>query len=273
MKPIKKIAMFHSLCSVGKASITNMLPILSTFGIECCPIPTILLSTHTGGYGLPAKQITDPSFIIEAADHYKRNNVHFDMIFVGYLGNTTMVKAILYFLEKFPDTTVVLDPIMGDCGNLYQNITSDYIDAYKKMLSYATIILPNITEACLLTEVPYRETLSTSDIKKIGEILNTFGIQNSIITSVCTESNNQSVALITQKNVEILEFQKEINNFHGTGDVFDAVLIAHYLLGQDFDYCIKQAHDYVIKTIRESSQYDYDIREGLLIEKTLSILE
>ena len=51
---MKKIALLHDLCGVGKAALTNMMPILSVMGIESCPIPTMLLSTHTGGYGTPA---------------------------------------------------------------------------------------------------------------------------------------------------------------------------------------------------------------------------
>ena len=152
MRPVKKVALLHDLCGVGKAALTNMVPVLSVMGIEACPIPTILLSTHTGGYGKPAMEKISTTYIRECADHYVANQVTFDLIFVGYLGSEGMIEAVEYFLSCFPDTEVIIDPIMGDHGRYYTNFDSSYGESMRRLLPYASIIMPNITEGCLLTQ-------------------------------------------------------------------------------------------------------------------------
>ena len=126
MRPVKKIALLHDICGVGKAAMMNMTPILSMMGIEACPIPTVLLSTHTGGYGTPAIYHVPGEYIRTCADHYKKENITFDAIFVGYLGNVDVIDSVIYFISQFPDTKVILDPIMGDHGKYYSNFDESY---------------------------------------------------------------------------------------------------------------------------------------------------
>ena len=167
MKPMKKVALLHSMCSVGKASLTNMIPILSTMGIEACAIPTVLLSTHTGGYGIPATYRVEAEYIRSCAEHYKQNKILFDIIFVGYLGSIDMVSSVQYFLDCFPDASVVLDPILGDHGSYYRNLGPEYVNAFKQLISYADVLLPNLTEACLLTDTAYRTDLKKEEIEDV----------------------------------------------------------------------------------------------------------
>ena len=137
MRPVKKIALLHDICGVGKAAMMNMTPILSMMGIEACPVPTVLLSTHTGGYGSPAVYHVPGDYIRACADHYKKEHITFDAIFVGYLGNTDVIDAVIYFIDQFPETKVILDPIMGDHGTYYTNFDESYGKAMRKMLPYA----------------------------------------------------------------------------------------------------------------------------------------
>ena len=103
MKPVKKVALLHDLCGVGKAAMTNMLPVLSVMGIEACPIPTMLLSTHTGGYGKPAVARISPEYIKGCADHYCEQNVKFDMIW----------SFLIRSWEIMENITAILIPAMG----------------------------------------------------------------------------------------------------------------------------------------------------------------
>ena len=272
MKPMKKIALLHSMCSVGKASLTNMIPILNTMGVEACPIPTILLSTHTGGFGTPAKCHIETEYIRSCADHYKQNGVMFDFIFVGYLGSPDMVSAVQYFLDAFPNTTVVLDPILGDHGSYYNNLGPEYIAAFKKLIPYADVILPNLTEACLLTDSPYTDDLSDEEIIRICQNLQKQGAKKVIFTSVPTACEQVGLALSTETKTEFFALPKEKEDFHGSGDLFDAVFMASLLNGSSIEDSIIKAHDFVSACIKESCQYDYPKREGLLIEKNLSLL-
>jgi len=272
MKPIKKIALLHSMCSVGKASITNMTPILSVLGVEVCPLPTILLSTHTGGYGIPAMQKTTAEFIRSCANHYYENGVTFDMIFVGYLGSTEIAEAAEYFVSKFPETIVCVDPIMGDHGTFYSNLGQAYADAYQTLLPYADILLPNLTEGCLLTGRTYIDDMSESEILEICNELKDKGAKHIILTSVPGKEGTKNIALSTKHQSEIFNFKELKNEFHGSGDAFDAVLTGYYLQGMCLKDCIEKAHQFVCSCTMESVKYPYPEREGLLIEKTLSLL-
>lgn len=267
MKPIKKVALLHDLCGVGKAALTNMLPILSVMGVEACPIPTLLLSTHTGGYGVPVMQKISGEYIEACADHYKREQVHFDLIFIGYLGTVDIIKSIKYFLDCFPDTKIVFDPIMGDHGRFYKNFSSDYCRALSSLMSYADVVLPNATECCLMLNIPYKETFKKEELYEISiKLHKRFGSKNVIITGA------DGITLCEKENFTFLENKAIPGKYHGTGDAFDGVFVSKYVEGNPLADCIQSAHEFVLKCILESNKYDYNQREGILIEKNLYTL-
>jgi len=273
MKPIKKAALLHDLCGTGKAALTNMLPILSVMGVEACPLPTMLLSTHTGGYGRPAIQKIPAEYIKSCADHYKREGISFDLIFIGYLGDSSMIGAIEYFISSFPGTKVVLDPIMGDHGNFYKNFTAGYSDAISALLPHADILLPNLTECCLLLGFPFKEDFSETELRDICAALRSrFGAKDIIITSVTVGQRKKGIVLCEGNRFTLLDNTYIACEYHGTGDAFDGVFVGEYLAGRTLIECIRKAHDFVYECIRESRKYEYDGREGLLIEKNLHML-
>lgn len=272
MKPVKKLALLHDMCGVGKAALTNMLPVLTVQGIEVCPIPTILLSTHTGGYGKPAVCKVSGDYIRSCAKHYKEQKVTFDMIFVGYLGSPELVDAVQYFLEMFPETPVVLDPIMGDHGNYYCNFDNSYGAAVRKLLPCADLIVPNLTECYLLLGKTYSLPDTKEKILEIGSSLRKLGAGDLIITSIPAGTGDKGIAVFEKGQLTLLENQETLREFHGTGDVFDGMLTAGLLNGKNILQSVKEAHTFVCDCIRESSRYDYPEREGLMIEKTLKSL-
>lgn len=269
MKPIKKALLLHDLCGVGKAALTNMIPVLGAMEIEACPVPTVLLSTHTGGYGLPAVLPVPADYIRSCADHYVNNGMHFDVIFIGYIGTEEMADAIEYFLSRFPETLVIMDPIMGDHGKFYSNFGWPYLEAVKKLVPSADILLPNLTEACLLTGIPYDEDCPPSCLLQIAGALDQNQGTSVIITSVPAMQNEKAVAVYEEGVMQILKLPNAGREYHGSGDLFDAVFTGNYLRGYSLEVCVQRAHDFVAECIRESMKYDYEEKEGLLIEKIL----
>lgn len=272
MKPVKKAALLHSMCSVGKASLTNMIPVLSTMGIEACPIPTAILSTHTGGYGMPAKQEISKEYIKECADHFKENKVTFDLIFIGYLGNPEMVFAIQYFVEQFPEATVFLDPIMGDHGTFYKGLGEEYAHAFQTLFPFVDVIVPNMTEAFVLTKRKYHEKCSKSEYIQICKTIHDFGIKTVILTSVLDEEKNSGIVLSESQNPDMIVAKREPIEFHGSGDLFDAVLIGTYLQNKSWHEAVVNAHHFVSACIQNSASFEYKKREGLMIENNLYLL-
>ena len=269
MRPVKKIALLHDMCGVGKAALTNMMPILSVMGIESCPIPTMLLSTHTGGYDSPAVFQISGEYVRSCADHYKEPNLQFDAIFVGYLGHREMVDAVIYFIEQFPGTKVIMDPIMGDHGKFYRVFDESYAEAMRRLLPYANVILPNLTECYLLTGQEYQITGNHRHVLNLCKALKQLGASDMIITSVPKDDCKKGIVLYEDDAFLYLGNGEVLGEFHGTGDAFDGMFAAKLLLGNTMLESVQASHAFVCECIRESEKYDYPEREGLLIEKTL----
>lgn len=275
-KPVKKIAVIHDLCGVGKAALTNIIPIMSVMGIEPCPIPTLILSTHTGGFGKPAiKEVT--GFIDEATKHYEENNIKFKGIFIGYLANKDNLSSVVNFINKFKleNEIVLFDPICGDNGKLYSNFNEAYVEDLKSIIKLADIITPNFTEACYLTNNFNNNIIEYNDIKNLCVELSNFGSEIVIITSVpCNNIKAVSLALYNRKTnyFNIITHDREEKSYPGTGDIFATVLLSELINGQNLERSVVKASNFVLECIRESNKYDYDTKEGVLLEKCLKRL-
>lgn len=274
MKPVKKLVLLHDLCSVGKAALTNMLPVLSVMGIEPCPIPTILLSTHTGGYGKPAILKVNADYIRACARHYLEQNVAFDAAFVGYLGSPEAIEAAEAFLDAFPELPVILDPIMGDYGKYYSNFDDRYGQAMRCLLKRADILLPNLTEGCILAGMDYREDMTKPEIETLCKKLAAMSKPSAsvILTSIPADASMKGIALFDGRTFSTFYYAGCAGHFHGTGDAFDGVFAASYLNGASLNDAIEAAHHFVADCIEESSRTPYPEREGLMIERSLHLL-
>lgn len=275
-KPVNKIAIIHDLCGIGKVALTNIIPVLSIMGIEPCPIPTLVLSTHTGGFGIPIiKNI--PGFIDETVKHYKDNNIKFKGIFVGYLGNEDNIISAINFIKNFKveNGIVLFDPICGDNGKLYSNFNKYYVDQLKCIIKLSDIITPNFTEACYLTNSLEKDIIEINDVKRLCIKLSKLGSENIIITSVPSDSIEEvSLAIYNSKTdyFNIITHKKEKKSYPGTGDIFASVLLAELTNGNDLEQSVIKASNFVVECIKESSKYDYDTKEGVLLEKCLKKL-
>ena len=167
---------------------------------------------------------------------------------------------------------VVFDPIMGDHGKYYSNFDASYGEALKKLIPCADLLLPNLTESCLLAGYPYAKELSRKDLKKICETLHDLGAKQLIITSVPDGRSEKSILLFEQGMMTMLETTQLSAEFHGTGDAFDGVLIASILKGCSLKESMIEAHRFVYACMEESLKMKYEEREGLMIEKNLYML-
>lgn len=277
MKPVKKIAVIHDICGVGKAAMANIVPILSVMGIEVCQVPTMLLSTHTGGYGKPYIQTID-GYMTGCLEHYLEQGIEFDMIFVGYLGTKERIQEVKQFLTNYtsihPEVTVILDPIFGDNGSCYSNFTMEYVTQMRTLLSYADIIVPNYTEYSLLfdkdIDTEYNKNVLLSQWNKS---LDHYNIKGAVVTSVPI-SNKDEIGIIIMDNdkIDLLTFKKCSRSYHGTGDIFAAVLCGFLLQGDTLLKACERAHTFVVECLEESTRFQYDQREGVILEPLLKKL-
>lgn len=272
IKPIKRAAVLHDLCGIGKAALTNVIPILSTLGVEVCPIPTMILTSHTGGFRPNIERLD--GYISKAVQHYLELNMNFESIFVGYLGSTNNIEETLLLLESVNknESLVVLDPIFADNGSYYSNFNKEYSDSLKRIIRYSHIITPNFTEACILCDEKIVDEVNEEKLLALSRKLYSFGCENVIITSAPVANKkkigisvyngeNDSLKLIIRDRIE--------RSYPGTGDVFTSVLIGLIMDDNSLEKSVEKSCKFVEDCIKESSSYDYPVREGLLLEPIL----
>ena len=270
-KPIPRVAVIHDLCSIGKAAMTNIIPVLSVMGLEVCPIPTMILSTHTGGFGKPVMHAL-PAFVEECAQHLKEQEISFEHIFIGYLGNARMVESIRDFLKNYPDADILLDPIMADHGAYYMNFNEEYGKTIQKILKYSHTITPNYTESCFLTEESYQGPCTKEKLLRICRRLTVLGANQIIITSVPFQDSEMGIAVYEKEELHILKKKRVGRAYPGTGDLFAAVLKGRMILGDSLFDAADKAHEFVCRCIKMSDAYGYPVREGVMLEPNLKYL-
>lgn len=278
-KPVPRIAAIHDLSGFGRSSLTIILPVLSTMGVQVCPLPTAMLSTHTGGF--------DDYYFLDLtghmqpiADHWKKLNIEFDAVYSGFLGSSDQVEIVRRFIDDFrlpsDDQLILVDPVMGDDGELYGPITSDMVQEMRRLVEKADIITPNITEAALLLERDYKESVTIPEIKQWLADLSTIGPRMVVITSVRTDEKPDisTVAAYDRKDGRFWKVDCDfVPAFYpGTGDLFASVLLGSLLQGDNLPIAIERSVQFVSISIRASFGHQADHRDGVLFERVLGNL-
>lgn len=228
---MKKILTIQDLSCVGKCSTTVALPILSAMGISCAVLPTAVLSTHTGFPKPHIRPLTED--IVPIAEHLQQVGAEFDAILIGYLSDPEQAEAVLEVITSF-DCPVILDPAMGDHGKLYSGITDDHVAAMRDLAAMAEVVLPNVTEACMLTGLPYPQQTDGQMLRMMLESLCRMKTQTVVITGAASSADKTGfVGLQRGEGMFSYTARRREQALHGTGDMFSAVFAGAYLLGRD----------------------------------------
>lgn len=268
-----KVAAIHDLSGVGRCSLSVILPTLSAMGIQVCPVPTAILSAHTGGFGeVVMRDLTD--YIIPALQHYKRLKMDFDCIYSGFLASTNQIDHCLEFFSSYPKALKVVDPVMADNGKPYKTCTAELRRRMGELAAVADIITPNMTEAAiLLGEDPTLMPRSSSEMKSILVRLSELGPKTVVITSayICGECCNAGYDREHNKFWKVPYVQVNAG-YPGTGDVFASVLTGSILRGDSLPIAMNRAAAFLELAIKTTYGYSTDPREGILLERCLNFL-
>ena len=191
---MKRIVTIQDISCFGKCSITVALPLISAMGIECAIIPTSVLSTHTGGFeGFTFRDLSDD--ISKIKEHWKKYNLEFDTIYTGYLGSKEQIDSVIDFIDDFKkkSTLVFVAPAMADKGKLYTGFNSEFPSHMARLCSKADIIVPNITEASFMLDIPYTESYDEEYIKDVLKKLCGLGCKKAVLTGISFEKSTQGV--------------------------------------------------------------------------------
>lgn len=243
--PTPRVAAIHDLSCFGRCSLTIALPVLSAMGCQCCPLPTALLSAHTGFTGGSFLDLTEEMQRI--ADHWARIDIHFDGIYSGFLGSAAQIGTVQQFITRFRGTgLVVIDPVLGDHGQAYRTCTPELCNGMRRLAESADIITPNLTEASLLLEQPY-ETIQAIDPAETVRRLSLEGRRSVVLTGYST-GDGQTGALCFDRadgSIQAVQVQRVPRDFSGTGDLFTSVLTGAMVKGVPLIQAARTAADFV----------------------------
>lgn len=246
----KKILTIQDISCVGQCSLTVALPIISACGMETCILPSAVLSTHTAGFtGFTFRDLTDDMPAIQA--HWKKEGIAFDMIYTGYLGSIKQVGYVKNILETSgtKNAVKVVDPAFADNGKLYSIFDMDYVQAMKTLLPVCDILVPNISEACFLAGIEFKEEYDEQYIKNLLKSLESLGAKTIVLTGVGYQKGKTGVVVYTNGNIQYYEHDKISKGCHGTGDVYASAFVGALANGKTiFDSAIIAA-DYVVECI------------------------
>lgn len=265
----RKLLTIQDISCVGQCSLTVALPILSAAGHETCILPSAVLSTHTAGFtGFTVRDLTED--IPAIAAHWQMEGIVFDAVYTGYLGSTEQidyVKAIFDTLTK-PGAKKIVDPAMADGGKLYPAFDAAYVEAMKTLVREADVILPNITEACFLTGIPYRETYDEVYIDALLAALRKIGAKTVVLTGVGYTPDTTGVVVLENDTKRYYAHRRIAKGCHGTGDVYAAAFVGALENGKDAYTAAVIAADYTVDCI-EYSQDDPSHWYGVKFEPLL----
>lgn len=246
-----RILTIQDISCLGQCSMTVALPILSACGQETCIIPSAVLSTHTGGFQKP--HIRDISMDIPAIRaHWQRENITFDAIYTGYLGTKEQIQDVANVFDAMlrPNGKIIVDPAMADHGKLYSGFDMEYAQAMGELCKKADVILPNLTESCLLTGCEYREEYDESYIAHVLEKLHGMGMKTVVLTGVSYHPEETGVVLSDGSKNWYYRHKKLSRSYHGTGDIYASAFVGSWLGGKTLENAIQIAADYACECIR-----------------------
>lgn len=278
---VKKVAAIHDLSGYGRASLTTIIPILSNMKVQVCPVPTAILSTHTGGFeGYSFIDLTD--YMREHIAHWKRLDLEFDCIYSGFLGSPKQIEIVADFIDYFGKKSkfIVVDPVMGDNGKLYSTMDNEMVVGMRNLIKKADIITPNFTEVMYLLGKEYDKNIDIEKVKEYLKELSNMGPKIVIATSVPEIEENKM-----DKKTSVVAYDRENDvfwrvscryipaSYPGTGDAYTSVVIGSLLQGDSLPMAIERGVQFITQCIMASYGFKYPKKEGVLLEKMLDVLK
>ena len=273
MKRQKRIALVNDVTGFGRCSVAVELPLISALKVQACPLPTAILSCHTG---FPTHFIDDyTSRMRPYMEDWQQNGVQFDGICTGFLGSAEQIAIVADFIRMFkqPGTRVMVDPVMGDYGKLYSSYTQEMCDGMKRLLALADIVTPNLTEACRLLDRPYPAggRVEAAELEYMAAELAAQGPSQVVITGLSEGEMIENFVYEAGRGT-LLKEKKVGGDRSGSGDAFAAIVAASLVRGASLTDAVKKAADFISKCLAYAVALELPWNYGLPFEEYLTEL-
>jgi len=270
MTGCKRVAAIQDISGLGRCSLTVIIPVLSAMGVQVCPVPTAVLSAHTGYSEFVIRDLTD--YMAPALEHYKKMNTDFDCIYSGFLASSEQIDHCLEFFSAYPDALKVVDPVMGDDGQAYKTYTRELCSRMRELVAVADIITPNLTEAAILLSEDYPAgAMTRSEAKSWLVRLSEQGAGIVVITSVMLTDGGMYTVGYDRESSSFWKIKNDYVPAHysGTGDMFASVLIGSVLKGDSLPIAMNRASAFTELNVKTTYSYQKPWTEGLMLEGQL----
>ncbi len=267
---LPRVAAVHDLCGYGKCSLGIAIPVLSAAGIDVCPVPTSLFSAHTR---FPKFYMHDTTPMLgDYLDAWREEGIELDGIYSGFLGSAEQVDAILRLYREYPSALRIVDPVMGDGGSKYPTYTDEMCEAMKGLVDGADLLTPNLTEASILTGIPYEgQDVDEAYVHRVMDALFEMGAKAVVIKGIVHEGEQIIRNYVAVSGGETEEVSGELLPYmlHGTGDLFASGLCAAVYAGESLSASVEFACALVRHAMQITpDQPDYQVR-GVSFESVL----
>ncbi len=273
----KRILTIQDISCVGQCSLTVALPIISACSVECSVLPSAVLSTHTAGFsGYTFRDLSDDMPSIRK--HWEKEGIKFSAIYTGYLGSEKQADYVADIFESTIENggEIFVDPAMADGGALYPGFDENYAKAMTRLSQKADYVIPNISEACFMTDVPYKEEYDREYIDLLLEKLTAVGCKNIILTGVSYEKGKTGIAILENGEYSYYEHEFLNGSCHGTGDIYASAFVGAKVRGKSAYEAAKIAADYTVECIKATMKLDghtYGAAFELAIPKLIQLIK
>ena len=269
---LPRVAAVHDLCGYGKCSLGVAIPVLSAAGIDVCPVPTSLFSAHTR---FPEFYMHDTTpMLTEYLDAWVAEGIQLDGVYSGFLGAPEQVDAITRLYREHPGALRLVDPVMGDGGEKYLTYTDELCDAMKGLVDGADVLTPNLTEASIITGIPYEgQDVNETYVRRVTDALLAMGAKSVVLKGVVHEGEKiiRNYVAVADGDGAPEEVSGELLPYmlHGTGDLFASGLVAAVYAGESLLSSVRFASELVRHAMQITpEQPDYEVR-GVSFESVL----
>lgn len=249
----KRILTIQDISCVGQCSLTVALPILSACGLETAILPSAVLSTHSVGFrDFTFRDLTEDIPAIE--HHWQQEGICFQAVYTGYLGSAHQIEMVKDICQNLlvPGGKKIVDPAMADRGELYPVFDMDFVQEMKKLVGEGDIVLPNITEASLLTDTEYREEYDEEYICGLVDGIHRLGAGTVVLTGVSYDAQSTGVLVSEQGKQTYYRHELLDRGCHGTGDVYASSFVGAYMHGKTVPEAARIAADYTLACIKNT---------------------
>ena len=269
----KRIALINDITGFGRCSVTVQLPLISALRVQACPLPTAILSVHTG---FPHHYLDDYTGRMRPyMENWAANKLDFDAILTGFLGSERQIEVVLECIARFKgrDTRVIVDPVMGDNGSLYSSYTPELCAKMRQLLPYADVVTPNLTEACQLlgTDYPANGLVTEEELAEMAAAIAAMGPHDVIITGLHVGDRIRTY-LYADGCGRSFDNPKVGRDRSGAGDAFSAIIAAALVRGIPLAEGVSRAADFIGHCLTYAEELDLPWNHGLPFEEFMGEL-